>query len=77
LHIGRHEEMSVSMIGKRHSHHFMCDTRYAGERLTLSLDEDESAEILHEIVSRFPEVQIDSYAYNYFYPPIVSVDEAD
>jgi hypothetical protein len=74
LNVGRQDSVPAA---RRGLHHFMCDTRYADDRLTLSLDEDESAEILHEIVSRFPDVQIDPYAYNYFYPPSVSVDEAD
>lgn len=75
LHVGRHEGTAITLIGRRQSHQFMCDTRYAGERLTLSLDEDESSEILQEILARHPEVQIDPFAHSYFYPPSVRVEE--
>ena len=66
LHVRQQESLTPASRGLVE---FLCDTLHAGSNLTLSLDEAESTEIVNEIVARHPDVQIDPFAYSYFYPP--------
>jgi len=63
-----------SPLSARTNHQLVCDTRYAGTRLTLSLDDDESREIFYELRTRYPDIPLAPGAYGYFFPTPARVD---